>query len=370
MFHQLAGSTTLRRRASGQRGYALVEVLLATAIAGALLGVLLQFTLAVQTTVGVQGEVAGLQQRLRLSVEAVRRDLAQAGAGPSRGTGRGPLTRVLPPIVPARLGLVGADPDLSFFDDRVTIMYVPETRAETAVVAPMVDAASPLAIDGNAAGCPPARACDFSAGDRALVFEPGGAGSPYETFTIAAVDAVGNRLTPAAALSRAYPAGSRVVAIVQRVFHFDRAGKRLMVYDGARSDLPIADHVVDLRFTYLADPRPNAVAAPAPGLMSCAYAGDPPIPLLANLGGMAPKPLTAAQLTDGPICGPVRNRFDADLLRIRRVVFTIRLEAESAEFRGTGSGFSTPGFARASTKRVADQQATVAVAPRNMGRSW
>lgn len=370
MSGQVVLSTSVRRRSSGQRGYLLVEMLLATAIAGALLGVLLQFTLAVHTTVAVQGDVADLQQRLRLAVEAVRRDLWLAGAGLSRGPGRGPLARVLPPIVPARLGRIGADPSLSSFDDRVTILYVPETRAETSIVAAMVDGASPLAIDGNAPGCPPARACDFSAGNRALVFEPGAAGSLYETFTIAAVDAIGNTLTPAAALSRAYPAGSRVAAIVQRVFHFDRAGKRLMVYDGDRSDVPVVDHVVDLHFAYLGDPRPDALAAPASGVVSCAYAGDPPVPLLANLGGTAPKLLAAAQLTDGPICGPAQNRFDADLLRIRRVVFTIRLEAESAAFRGTGSAFSTPGFSRGATRRVADQQATIAVAPRNMGASW
>jgi type II secretory pathway pseudopilin PulG len=356
--------------ALSQHGYVLLEMLIAAAIAGALLSVLLRFTLAVHATVAVQGDVADLQQRLRVAVESVRRDLLLAGAGPSRGAGRGPLARVLPPIVPARLGSVAADPELSFFDDRITLVYVPQTPAQTTIVAGMVDAASPLVIDGNAPGCPPGRACEFAAGDRALVFEPGGAGSPHETFTVAAADTVGNMLTPSTPLSRAYPAGSRVVAVVQRVYYFDRAGKRLMVYDGARSDVPIVDHVVDLRFSYLADPRPDAIPPPAIGAVSCVYAGSPPVALLTNLGGLAPKRLTDAQLTDGPVCGAVWNRFDADLLRIRRVVFTIRLEAESAEFRGTGSGFSTPGFSRSGTRYVPDVQATIDVAPRNMATSW
>lgn len=352
-----------------ERGYVLMEMLIATAIAGAVFGVLLQFTLAVHTTVAVQGEVADLQQRFRLAVESVRRDLLQAGAGATLGTARGPLTRVLPPIVPARLGAMAADPELSFFDDRVTILYVPDTRAQTALTAPMLDAAAPLAVDGNAPGCAPVRACEFRVGDRALVFEPGSAGSPYETFSIAAVDQIGSVLIPAAALSRPYPAGSRVVAVVQRVYHFDRPGKRLMLYDGTRTDLPLVDHVVDLRFSYFADPRPDAVGMPAAGVVSCVYAGEPPIPLLSSLGGATPRRLAASQLIDGPVCGLLPNRFDADLLRIRRVVFTIRVEPESAEFRGTVSNLSG-GFSQASARTVPDLQATITVSPRNMGASW
>jgi hypothetical protein len=73
-------------------------------------------------------------------------------------------------------------------------------------------------------------------------------------------------------------------------------------------------------------------------------------------------------LTDGPACGEAPHRFDADLLRIRRVAVTVRLETESAEFRGLGPAFATAGFSRAATKAVPDLQATIEVAPRNMDR--
>jgi hypothetical protein len=360
----------LKWRGPVQQGYALLEMLIATAIGTALLGVLFHFAVSMHTTVAVQADVADLQQRLRVAVESIRHDLMLAGAGPSRGMANGPLARVFPPIVPARLGIVAADPELSFHDDRISILYVPDTRAQTALAAAMIDGASPIVIDASAPGCPPAQACDFAAGDEAVIFEPVGAGSAHEMFTVAAVDTAWSTLTPAAPLSRPYAIGSRVAAIVQRIYHFDRSGKRLMVYDGVRSDVPLVDHLADLRFEYFADPRPDAVPPPAAGTSSCAYAGSPPASLLANLGGMAPKLLSGAALLDGPICGEAPNRFDADLLRIRRVVFTIRLEAESAEFRGTGPTFSTPGFSRSGTKYVPDLQTTVEVAPRNMTTSW
>jgi hypothetical protein len=359
---------TPREHSASQRGYVLVEMLIAAAIGCALLGVLLRFAVSAQTSVAVQGEVVDQQQRLRVAVESMRHDLLLAGAGPSRGVARGPLVNVFPPIIPARLGLVDGDAELSFHDDRLSIMYVPDTRAQTALIAAMPGSSSPLAIDGTAPGCPATGACDFAPGDNAVIFEPGGAGGAHETFTVSTIDAAMNTLTPSAPLSRAYGGGSRVAVIVQRIYHFDRAGKRLMVYDGVRSDVPLVDHVVDLRFAFYGDPRAEAVKPPPPGASNCAYAGSPPVALLANLGGTAPKPLIGSQLTDGPVCGQAPNRFDADLLRIRRVVFTIRLEAESAEFRGAGPGFSTPGFSRAATKDVPDLQTTIEVAPRNMAR--
>ena len=46
-----------------------------------------------------------MQQRARVGVDALLRDLAQAGAGATAGAEAGPLYRQLPPVVPRRLGL-------------------------------------------------------------------------------------------------------------------------------------------------------------------------------------------------------------------------------------------------------------------------
>jgi type II secretory pathway pseudopilin PulG len=352
----------------GERGYVLVEMLISAAIAGVLVGVLVQFAIAAQGAVTVQADVADLQQRLRVATEALRHDLLAAGAGPSSGARglsgvEGPLIDVFAPILPARTGRSGADPELSFHADRISITYVPDTRSQTALLVGMAGPAAPLAIAADAPGCPADDTCGFTRGDRALVFSA----EAHDVFTVAATEPSGATVSPAAALSRAYPAGSRVVGIVQRTYYFDRPGRRLMLYDGDRSDLPLVDHVVDLRFTYYVDPAAASVRPPPAGGSSCAYApGTPPIPLLDELAGTAPTLAPRSRLTNGPVCGQAPHRFDADLLRVRRVGVTIRLETESAALRGSGPAFFTPGTSPGGSKYVPDMQVTFEVAPRNM----
>jgi len=361
-------SRVQRRPSSNASGYGLIELLIATAIGCVLLGVLLQFAVSAHTSAGVQSETADVQQRLRVALESMRRDIVLAGAGPSRGVDRGPLANTLPPVLPARTGSTAPDPELSFQADRISVMYVPDDGPQAQLAADMPSASAPVVVDGTVAGCRSASACDFTPGMDALIYEPSGAGGAYEVFAVQAVDAAASTLMPGATLSRGYSARARVAAVVRRVYYLDRAAKRLMRYDGARSDVPLVDHVVDLRYSYFADPRPDAVAPPASGASSCAYAGSPPVPLLANLGGTAPKVLTAALLTDGPVCGQSPYRFDADLLRIRRISVRIRVEAESAEFRGGGGAFATSGISRSSARTVPDLETTMDITPRNMLR--
>jgi hypothetical protein len=316
---------------TNHRGSVLLEVLVAAAVACATCAVLFQFAVAAQAAVAAQGDAADQQQRLRVVTEAVRHDLMMAGAGPSRGAGDGPLIRVLPPVVPARIGIVSPDPELTARGDRLSIVYVPEAHAQALLRSAMATAASPLAIDGSPV-CAAGTSCGFAVGDRAIVYEPSREGGPHELLTIGAVDAIRDLLIPAVPLSHAYGAGARVAIVTVRVYHFDAINRRLMMYDGDRSDVPLIDRVVNMRVTYLADPRPDALLS---------------IPL-ADLGGTVPRALSLAQLVDGPVAGEAPNRFDADLLRLRRVQITLTLQNESAA-------------------AVHDLTATVDVAPPNMG---
>ena len=74
--------------------------------------------------------------------------------------------------------------------------------------------------------------------------------------------------------------------------------------------------------------------------------GDPPRPLLMPLAAGTISEIPLERFTDGPFCGIAPNRFDADLLRIRRVRVTLRLQAADASVR--------------------DVEVTFHVAPRNM----
>ena len=73
-------------------------------------------------------------------------------------------------------------------------------------------------------------------------------------------------------------------------------------------------------------------------------------------------------LTDGPWCpdaGSAR-RFDADLLRIRRIRVAVRVQAAAPAVRGLGQLFARPGTATSASAMVPDQQAAFDIAPRNM----
>jgi type II secretory pathway pseudopilin PulG len=348
-------------------GYMLLELLVAAALVCTVIAVLLRFCATAQASVRTAGDSTDLEQRLRVAVEAIRRDLLGAGAGLSNGSPRGPLIDAFPPILPARTGLTGSDPDALFFTDRITLLSVPDDGAQTRLTNVMGGPAGPLVIDPGAPGCASDGTCGFRAGDRILIYAPEAGDGARDIVTLSAVDAASASLVPAAALSRAYAAGTRVATLLQRVYYLDRAGKRLMVYDGDRSDVPVVDHVVDLRFTYYGDPSPTSVTPPAEGLPNCAYAaGRPPVPLLSDLGGTKLVPLTEAQLTDGPWCGQSPGRFDVDLLRVRRIGVALRLEAEGAEFRGTGAAFATRGTSLVGDRYIPDVQITFDVAPRNL----
>ena len=331
-------SSRNQRESPGQAGFGLVEVLLSTLIASALLCVLMRLAVTAQDVTRTQTDAADLQQRLRVATDAIYSDLVMAGAGPSDGLWQAGLVSVLAPLVPARTGERGADPELSHYSDRISILYVPEPSAHTVLRVGMAGADAPLVVDGDAPGCASRDTCGFERGDRALVLDADGVEQSYDIFTVS--DAQAGLLDHQGALSKAYVAGSRVVRVVQRVYYLARGAGRLMVYDGWSSDLPLADHVVDLRFTYYAD-----------------------------LGGPVLTALSPGQMTDGPVGGTSPNRFDRDLLRIRRVRVSLRLETESSSLRAGGPLFIVPGTSAGGTRLVPDQQITFDVAPENLNLS-
>jgi hypothetical protein len=72
---------------------------------------------------------------------------------------------------------------------------------------------------------------------------------------------------------------------------------------------------------------------------------------------------------DGPWCPDEtsENRWDADLLRIRRVRVTLRVEAAVASLRGpAGALFTNGGSATSPIRWIPDQQIRFTVSPRNL----
>jgi hypothetical protein len=306
----------------GERGFTIVELLVAAAILMVITAALLQFAVMTVRLVHVQGDLADMNQRGRVAAAVFYHDLLMAGAGPWHGGHAGSVAALVPAVRPYRAGAKQPDLELTYAADRISLLYVPDTRVQTRLLADMAAAAAPLVIDADGHGCPGGGACGFRAGDRVLVV---GAGpGEHEVFT---VQSAGDGLVfPVAPLSRAYVEGDAVAFVTERVYYLDRASRRLMVYDGAQTDAIVLDNVSDLRMTYFA-------VVPGP---SAAW-----------------EVLDETALTDGPILGAFPYRFDADLLRIRRVRVALTLDAP-AGWLGFGGWRST-------------RTLTLDVTPRNLG---
>jgi hypothetical protein len=186
---------------------------------------------------------------------------------------------------------------------------------------------------------------------------------------------------------------TRIAAVTSRTYYLksDPVSNtfQLMRYDGdGAADAPVVDHVVGLSFQYFGDPQPPTILRPLTEPIgpwttygpkppasgdNCVFVGNgtpTPIPALPALdSGMALVPLGPAILTDGPWCPDAvnPNRFDADLLRIRRVTVTLRLESAAATLRGpAGPLFSRAGTSSGAHSFVPDQEIRFDVAPRNL----
>jgi hypothetical protein len=89
-------------------------------------------------------------------------------------------------------------------------------------------------------------------------------------------------------------------------------------------------------------------------------------------------PIPYSELNDGPWCpgfsnskgDELPNRFDADLLRIRKVRVTIRVQVGSESLRGANpvgqTLFINPGSSRTAEGFIPDQEIRFEVTPRNM----
>jgi hypothetical protein len=388
------------RSAFATGGFTVVEMLVSMLI---LLGATAALFSVLNPARGIflsQSASSDLQQQLRVGAETVRHALLMAGAGSDSGPSVGPLFRFVPPIVPRRAGRASGDSPGVVREDAVTLVHVPKTVAQATLRDPLPVGAG-MAVLQQAPGCPPVdSSCGFTVGSHVLVFDGTRGGSFFEVTSVEA-STLGVRHRDAWP-APAYPAGTPIVEIASRTFYYVPADRQLRRFDGFGSDLPLLDHVVHLSFRYFGDPAPPLAQAtgggppeisttygPAPPADGVEVAGWPagencvfrrvdgrPEPRLAWLGprGGGLVPLTAPMLGDGPWCpdAGAANRFDADLLRVRRVRVGLRLEAADDSLRGSmagsspGAWFRRPGTARDPYRLVPDLETAFDVAPRNV----
>ena len=128
----------VRPRRSGsrmrdERGFTIAEMLVATAIMLAVTAATFNLMNPAQGMFAAQPEVSDMQQRLRIGVETLYKDLLMAGAGTYSGAGVGTLGNYFASVIPGRIGDVTPDPPGTFRTDRITLLYVPPTASQTTI---------------------------------------------------------------------------------------------------------------------------------------------------------------------------------------------------------------------------------------------
>lgn len=357
-------------RGGGQAGFSLVELLISTAIMLVVTGAIFSLMNPAQGNAQAQPEIADLQQRMRVGTDALFKELIIAGAGPYQGPVTGSLAGFFAPILPRRVGDVSPDPTFgagSFTTDRITITYIPNSYSQTTISQAMPSQSAELKV-ADQPNCPSGEPlCGFTEGMDVIIFDTAG---HSDTFTITQVqDAAGHLQHRGQDLSYAYDVGASVTQVVTNTYYLDRNTHQLIKYNGHTAETPLVDNVVDLKFQYFGDPNPPTQPKPMLGVANCLYdaAGNylAPATLTPTDGSLVE--LTAPVLTDGPYCGSGDTQFDVDLLRIRKVKVTLRLQTGAASLRGNDPArFAIAGTAVGGDRYVPDYQMQFEVAPRNL----
>ena len=318
----------------GNRGHSLIELLIAMAITLAITGATLALISHAQTIAQAQPEAADMQQRLRVAVDALDRSLLIAGGGQSDVVRAGPSGNVFPSVMPYRAGYLANDvrAGVSYRPDAISIVSVTPSASQTVLVNSMPDGSAPIEVAPQP-NCPTDDAlCGFRVGMHAIISDYSGT---YDVFEISSVESPLFMLQhDSSTFQKPYGAGSRVSEADLRIYYFDARSGQLRYSDGVGTDLPLVDNVVDLQFAYF---------------------------------GEALTPLDPVSLRDGPWWGSGLSVFDADLLRIRAVRVTLRVQAALSTLRGADRQlFRRPGTAGGDTRFLPDLSVAFDVSPRNL----
>ncbi len=374
-------------------GFSLLELVIAMAVMLTVTASVFTLMNPAQGAFSAQPEVSDMQQRLRVGTDTLYKDLLMAGGGAYQGSMGGALTNFFAPVLPRRIGSTLEDLPTVYKTDTITVIYVPPTIAQTTLAdhGPSLNS-SEIGVNAEA-GCPANdQLCGFKIGMTVMMYDASG---NYDIFTITNVQ--GNALhlqhNSDNLTYTGYDANTtKIVQASNFVYYLNTTSNQLMFYNGGTAaDVPVVDNVVGLTFEYYGDPQPPSWVSPtkavtdtkgpwttygpkpaAPGVANCIFDGATPpgsvLPALGAMGSCLVK-LTSAQLIDGPWCpnAASANRWDADLLRVRKIAVTLRVQAANSTLRGpAGTLFTKGGTSKGGSGYVPDQEIRFEVSPRNL----
>ena len=329
----------------------LIELLVSVAIVVGLLGVVFELVDPSDGAAAVQSLAADVQQRQRAAFAELHRHLLLAGSGPHPGR-NGTVAHLRPAVAPA---LRGMTPDRAPGTDRLSVLYAPPGESGALLAGEL--AGSPATVGlAPAGGC--ALPCGLSerGGGLALVFDAAGRSDLYRIRDLTGAAA---SLQHVGAGAPVYPAGSFIAPVLVRGFHLDRGAEQLRVHNGAGSDLPFVEGVVDFTVRYFGVPQAARPPAPGPAAVTapCLAAAAAAAPAAAGI-----EPLNLEILADDAACGG-GTPFDVDLFRVRRVRVELTLRVDDPRWRRPAAGPSPTPVRNAA---IRDVTASLDVAPRSL----
>jgi Tfp pilus assembly protein PilW len=384
-----------------EQGFSLVELVIATSIMLVVTGGVFSLMNPAHGAFSAQPEVSDMQQRLRVGADTLSRDLIMAGAGGYFGMQAGSLRYSFASVLPFPRGGVDEGSHSgphSAAGRGITVIYVPPTAAQTTLAADLTPSSLTLDVAPEG-GCPAGvNLCGFTKDMSVLVYDDSG---NYELCRVTSVaDYTAQLLVtrPADSDRTTYNAGTKVVEGVSHTYYLRPETHQLMNYDATSNlDVPVVDNVVGLSFAYYGEPTPPTLIKPMadPTGPWTTYGPRPPalgvrrrgyaagenctfqvgegvqIARLATLPGdyASLVKLEAEWFADGPYCPDEDSakRWDADLLRIRRIEVTLRVQSAAAALRGPQSAlFAIGGTSRSGDRWVPDQEIRFQVSPRNL----
>jgi len=353
--------------ARGTGGFTLAELLVAMALTLVALGLAASLLHPVSVAFHALPEAVEAQQRLRVAAQTLAEDIMRAGAGPVLGWGSRAIP-AWPAVLPCRWAgePLATRPGGCAQQDAISIVAMPLAAPQAIVTEDLAAPGSAIRVAPLSACALSHQACRFHDDARALLADGSGA---WDLVRVTAVSIDGLTLEHAGSpLTRLYRAGAIVAEVGSSAYslRLDPATgvSQLRRSTNGSADMPLVDHVTGLRFEYfgLAEP-PAVIDDSAPLRRRTSYGPLPPpdgvdesldawptgencqffrsagqaFPRQAALpvaaGGLARLPSDV--FADGPWCPDETspNRYDADLLRIRLVRITLRVQAQSPAAR-------------------------------------
>lgn len=222
------------------KGFSIIELLIAMAITLLIAGALAGAARPAREAFDRVPAELDLQQRGRIAIDALSQALRSAGKNVTATALLGSLSDLLPTVSVAEPDDTGAFTEL-------TVIVPVGDAAQGILSADQQGPAAPLTL--SVEHCPDVKdVCGFTAGTFAVIAD--GAGQ-FEVFAIAAPNAAARRVSPAQALSRAYPAGSVLVEVDRFTFSLAQQADgsySLIRRTAAGAVQPIVDFVNALSF--------------------------------------------------------------------------------------------------------------------------